>query len=202
MKYRIALFVFLSFFLGLKLQAQETSNLKNSIGIQSNFEIRHSVISSYSIGYRTYPRLLFYFNSQLNDRFSMGVSLGFSRKSIYRYIIFPNWKRTFDEYQQHRYVELFSRIRLYGADNVEVYARPVLGYDLLEKDYKPVNKALNVSTDVGFKYTFFKRFNFILEKELIYFRYFWHSPFYNDKSKILRIDSLISGFRTGISFQF
>ena len=209
MKFKIVLTLLLSTFLGLQLQAQEENKYKNSIGLQSDVVIIEN--SGYSklgppIYYRSNPLLLLTYNRQINDRFSVGGTLGYSGRSIYRYGTRPKGKKIFDENQQHINVELFSRIKLFEVDEFQVYGRPVVGYNLLKKDEEVFYEALNVSADIGLRYTFLNRFNIMLEKELVYFNQVWAFPsaflLASDSNSVFGLNTALRSFRAGLSFNF
>lgn len=187
MKYRIALIVFLSFFLGLQLQAQETSILKNSIGIASNVNSDKTFYTPVDF-YRREPRFLLYYSREIKQLFSLGMSIGYTEKALYGSSITSK-----SENQQHINVELFSRIRLFEEGDFQIYGRPVVGYNLLEVDEKAFIRALNVSADIGLRYTLFSRINIMLEKELVYF---------NPINSAFRLNSVLKDFRAGLSIDF
>ena len=100
------------------------------------------------------------------------MSLGYTKKSIHSIGSFSSaGKKIFDGNQQHINLELFSRIRLFEEGDFQIFGRPVLGYNLLKKEGTLFYEALNISVDLGLKYTFFNRMNVLLGKELIVFRY-------------------------------
>lgn len=187
MKYRIALIVFLSFFLGLQLQAQDTSNLKNSIGIVSNINSDKIFITPIDF-YRREPRFLLYYSREIKQLFSLGMSIGYTGK-----VLQGTSRVTLSENQHHINVELFSRIRLFEEGDFQIYGRPVVGYNLLEVDEEAFIKALDVSADIGLRYTLFSRINIMLEKELVYF---------NTINSAFGLNSVLKDFRAGLSIDF
>lgn len=207
MKYRIALIVFLCFFLGLKLQAQEASNLKNSIGIASNINSDRYFYGHGPIYiFRAKPRFLLYYSRQIKQQFSLGMSVGYTKKSIHT-IGNPFRTNIFDGNQQHINVEFFSRIRLFEEGDFQMFGRPVLGYNLLKREGALFHEALNVSMDLGFKYTFFNRMNVLLGKELIVFRSLLQEDRYDSITRSypqnkITFNSLLNSFRLGFSLDF
>ena len=187
MKFKIVLILFLSIFLGLQLQAQEENKYKNSIGIACNFNSDKIFYTPIDF-YRTKPRFLLYFNREINQLFSLGTSIGYTKKAL---IGSSRMSRT--ENQQHINVELFSRIRLFEEGDFQIYGRPVVGYNLLEIDEEAFYKALNISADIGLRYTLFSRINIMLEKELVYF---------NAINSTFELNSVLKDFRAGLSIGF
>ena len=188
MNVKYPLIALLAILFSVHSYAQEEIIKKNSLGITTDFDF--SSESSFIEKPQEYL-ISMYVNRKINSRFSLGLNAGFSREKV----IYDDFGLSYSVYK-HYGLELFSRVVLYNTEIFNLYARPMVGYQLSNIENYSLFKA---GMDLGFACTLAPRLNLILEKEIGSYNSIQEDYRYRE---LIYFNSIMDGICLGFEFEF